>query len=243
LLDLVTRMIAPRLPVGARGDAYWSARMGNLDPSRETKRTGQERAPEVGVAQSETPYETRTPNGLRYVAQVRHSLLLCESEGELLVLHRERADATRLLDALTDEMRGGSLARQNLLFPDRMQLPEARARLLDRHGAILRALGFEWSQLGEGSYVVRAAPARLAHVRSTALIEAALDALCDPGSDGATRAIAMLARAGATSTGEPLSDEEARALVGAIWPSRREHQGCIVARIPLPTSQPERVDD
>jgi DNA mismatch repair protein MutL len=244
LLDLVTRMISPHLPTAAQGDAYWSARMGDIGPMRsvEPERPGAPPAAELGVAQSESPYEARMANGLRYVAQVRHCLLLCESEDELIVLDRERADVTRTLDALRDEMHRGSLARQNLLFPDRWQMSSSRAQLLDAHEELLRALGFEWSELGEGSYVVRAVPARLSHVRGTTLLEAALDALDASASEAGARALSALARAGATPNGELLSDEEARRVVGAIWPSRQEHQACIVARVALPSGPAERVD-
>ncbi|MBW2509894.1 MAG: DNA mismatch repair endonuclease MutL [Deltaproteobacteria bacterium] len=244
LLDLVTRMIAPHLPDSGRGDAYWSARMGELGPMRsmEPERPGAPPPAELGVAQSESPYEARMPNGLRYVAQLRQSLLLCEGEDELIVLDRQRADTTRILDALRDEMDRGALARQNLLFPDRLQMSNPRAELLDAHEALLKQLGFECSQLGEGSYVVRAVPARLGHLRGATLLDASLDALGGSGSDARARALAALARAGATPNGEMLSDEEARRIVGAIWPSRKEHQSCIVGRVALPSGPVEGVD-
>lgn len=218
--------------------------MGDIGPTRsmESERPGVPPATELGVAQSESPYEARMANGLRYVAQVRQSLLLCESEAELIVLDRERADVTRTLDALRDEMHRGALARQSLLFPDRLQISSSRTQLLDVHEELLRGLGFEWSELGEGSYVVRAVPARLGHVRATTLLEAALDALDGSASEAGARALTALAQAGATPNGEPLSDEEARRIVGAIWPSRQEHHACIVTRVALPSGPAERVD-
>ncbi len=243
LLDLVTRMIAPHLPSAPEGDAYWNARIGGIGPAQRAEGTRAEATQDATVAQTVSAYEARSPNGLRYVAQVRQSLLLCESDDALLVLHRERADATRRLDALRHAMRDGSLGRQTLLFPDRIQISHPHATSLVEHGALLEALGFEWSQLGEGTYVVRAVPALVANTRATTLFEAALQALDGATSDPLERSLQALADAGASPEGEPLSDTEARLIVAAIWPSREAHQPCIVARVPLPSSGAGRADD
>jgi len=245
MLDLVTRMIAPHLPSAPAGDTYWSARIGDIGPTQsdEGTRLGAGRHP--AVAQSESTYAVRPPNGLRYVAQIKQSLLVCETDDELLVLDRGRADAVRRLDALRDATRQGSLARQNLLFPDRLRVSAAREPTLSNHAGLLESLGFEWSQLGEGAYVVRAVPALVADARATILFEAALDAL--DTMDGATsdaldRTLGALARASATPNGEPLSDEDARRITAAVWPSRRDHQPCIVTRVELTTDSPDGTD-
>ena len=236
MLDVVTRMIAPHLPSAREGDSYWNARIGRAGPMGPTGGMS-ESEPTPAVAQAESAYEARPPNGLRYVAQVRQSLLLCEGEDALFVIDRGRADAAGRLDALTTAARDGKLARQNLLFPDRVQLSAARERTLAPHEALLQSLGFEWSQLGEGSFVVRAVPALVANARATTLFEAALDGLSTRDGDapdalGAT--LGALAKAGAGRNGAPLSDEDARRIVAAIWPSREAHRSCIVTRVPLP---------
>jgi DNA mismatch repair protein MutL len=237
LLDVVTRMVAPHLPSRPEGDSYWNARLGGIGPIRaEGAVPGSDQRPEV--AQTESAYEPRPPNGLRYVAQVRQSLLLCESEDELIVIDRGRADAARRLDSLTNAAREGKVTQQNLLFPDRVQLPAASERALAVHDALIRSLGFEWSQLGENTHVVRAVPALVANARATTVFEAALHALSTRGRDAPDaleETLRALADAGATPNGEPLSDEDARQIVAAIWPSRQAHRPCIVARVSLST--------
>jgi DNA mismatch repair protein MutL len=243
LLDLVTRMIAPHLPSAPAGDAYWSARIDGIGPAPDAEASSSAHARQVGVAQAQSAYESRPPNGLRYVAQVRQRLLVCESDDALIVIHRGRADAARRLDALRDAMRDGQLPRQTLLFPERIQISAAREAALDGHDALLQSLGFEWSQLGEGSYVVRALPALAGDARPTRVLEAALDALGETSAHPLERTLAALADLCATPDGEPLSDEEAQRIVASIWPSREDHRSCILTRVPLPTATADGTDD
>ena len=241
LLDLVTRMLGPHLPSGEAGDAYWNARIGSAGPTRaQGAEPASERRP--AVAQTESPYEPRSPNGLRYVAQVRHRLLVCESEEELLIIDRERADAMGRLDALTGAAGKGTLARQNLLFPDRLQLGASQERALEVHGGLLESLGFEWSQLGEGNYVIRAVPALVGDARAATLFAAVLDALDTHAPDARDATLGALARASASPNGEPISDEDTRRIVAAFVPSAPSHRSCIVTRIPLPAGPPGETD-
>jgi len=244
LVDLVTRMLAPHLPSGAAGDAYWNARIGGVGPSQ-AERGAPASDLRPAVAQTEVAYESLSANGLRYITQVRHRLVLCESEEELLIVDRERADAARRLDALTDAARDGKLARQNLLFPDRLELASSQARALSVHAELLESIGFEWSQLGEDNYVVRAVPALVSDARATALFEAALDALSahdGDAPDSQRSTLGALADASAKPNGQPLSEEDARRIVAAFCPSRPTHRSCIVTRIPLPTPPTNETD-
>jgi DNA mismatch repair protein MutL len=246
LVDLVTRMIAARLPAAPAGDAYWEARIGTPGPMRDGDATARRdllAESAAGVAQPRGKYETRNPNGLRFVAQVRERVLICETEDQILVLDRERADALVRYDALRDAATTGPLARQNLLFPDRLELAPRASGELERHGTLLHSLGFDWSELGEGSYVVRAIPALVADARATDLFEAALSALGRGGETLNDTALRALADRSATPNGEPLEDGAARRIVANVWPSRDAHRSCIVARVPLSSGSARGADD
>jgi DNA mismatch repair protein MutL len=226
LVDLVARMVAARLPAAPAGDAYWEARIGAAGP----------RLPSAGattVAQPGAQYETRNPNGLRFIAQVRERALICEGEDQIVVLDRERADALVRYDALREAATAGSLPRQNLLFPDRLEVAPSAQAALDRHEAVLRDLGFDWSALGEGSYVVRAIPALVADARATQLFEDALYGLEGGGEDRTNAALQALANRAATPNGEPLDDAAAERIVAGVWPGRDAHRSCVIARVAL----------
>ena len=237
LVDLVTRMLAARLPALPTGDAYWEARIGthaSAGPASKGAST---------VAQTAAPYEARNPNGLRFVAQVRDRVLICEGDDQILVLDRERADALVRYDALREAATTGSVRRHNLLFPDRFEIAPSAEAALERHETLLRDLGFDWSALGEGTYAVRAVPALLADARATELFEAALTSLEGHGEDRTDAMLRALANRAAKPNGDPLDDAAAERIVVGVWPRRDAHRSCVIGRVQVSLGNGERFDD
>jgi DNA mismatch repair protein MutL len=245
LVDLVTRMIAARLPATPAADGYWEARLGASGPARRPDGSAHDLlSPGAGgVSEPGGEYEARNPNGLRFVAQVRERALICEAQHHILVLDRQRADVSIRYDALKEAAESGALGRQNLLFPDRLELGPPVEAMLERHGALLRSLGFEWSALGQGSYVVRAVPALLADSNASQLFTRTLSTLGHDREDLMDVALRVLADCSATPNGEPLDDQAAQRIVARVWPKRDAHQSCIIARVPLPSANAETADD
>jgi DNA mismatch repair protein MutL len=246
LIDLVTRMIAARLPAKPDGDAYWEARIGAPGPMQSTHTTAAQGVVGTGaaaVAQQRGTYETRNPNGLRFVAQVRERILICEADDQLLILDRARADALVRYDALREAAGAGTLVRQNLLFPDRLELTPSTEAKLERHATLLHSLGFDWSALGEGSHVVRAIPALVADARATALFQDAISSLEGGADDQRDAALRALASRAAHPNGKPLDDTAAQHIVAGVRPNRDAHRACILARVPIASGSAESADD
>lgn len=237
VVDLLTRMIAARLPAVPAGDAYWEARMATSGPLRSEEASA---AVEVGssaetrVAQPIGEYASMNPNGLRLVVQVRDRVLICETRDEILLVDRERAEQLVRYDALREAADAGSVARQNLLFPDRLELTESAGAAITHHETVLRSLGFDWSELGKGSYVVRAVPALLADARATSLFEDAVTALQAGGKDSVSAAVRALADRAATPNGQPLDQASVERIVANVWPNREAHRSCVLGRVPIP---------
>ena len=244
LVDLVTRMIAARLPATSTPDGYWEARIGASGPMRDRDANAGDGpfGEASSIAEHRREYTPRSPNGLRFIAQVRERALICEAQHHILVLDRERADASIRYDALKEAAESGTLGHQNLLFPDRLELGPSVEAVLERHGALLRALGFEWSALGEGSYVVRAVPALVADSNASELFTRTLSSLEHNADDQMDVALRALADRSAIPNGEPLDDEAAQRIVARVWPKRDAHQSCIIARVPLPSAKAETAD-
>jgi DNA mismatch repair protein MutL len=246
LLDLVTRMVAARIPAAPAGDAYWEARIGAPGPMQGADTTSRiDPSPDraASVAQTRGKYDVRNPNGLRLVAHIRDRVLICEAEGHIVVLDRERADALVRYDALRETAGSGTLARQNLLFPDRLELEPSAEAELERHAALLRSLGFDWSALGEGSYVVRTVPALVADARATQLFQDALSGLQRGGPDRMDAALHALANRAARPNGEPLDDDAVQRIVARVWPAQDAHRACVIAQVPMPSGAAEIADD
>jgi DNA mismatch repair protein MutL len=238
LVDLVTRIISARLPKGPAGDEFWEARIGAAGPIRDDDTAVRKKLVSEGpasIAQPGGTYEVRNPNGLRFVAQIGQRVLICEAGDEILVLDRERAAELVCYDALREAAAHGPLPGQNLIFPDRLELAQPAQTGLARHGALLASLGFDWSELGEGCYVVRAIPSLVTGARAAPLFEDTLLALARERDDRMDAGLRAIAHRAATRNGEPLDDTAARRILAKVWPERDAHRSCIVARIPMPS--------
>jgi len=246
LMDLMTRMIAARLPALPTGDAYWEARIGAAGPRQDTRGMADTGPAAMGgtvVAQTGAPYETRNPNGLRFVGQVRERVLICEGDDQILVLDRERADALVRYDTLREAAATGALPPHHLLFPDRLEIAPSAEAALERHETLLRDLGFDWSALGEGTYAVRAIPALVADARATQLFEAAITSLEGGGQDRTDAILRALAGRAAKPNGDPLDDAAAQRIVAGVWPRRDAHRSCVIARVQVSLGSAERFND
>lgn len=234
-LDRITRMLGAKLPLTNVGDRYWEARLGGVGVEEAT-------APSElpTLAETEARYDRPSAPGLRLIAEVRDELLVCESEDALLVIDRARADATRLYEQLRTAAESGRVEHQNLLFPDRVQLSELQEKVLGTEAGALRAIGFDWSDLGSGTYVVRAVPAALAEVRGGGSFETALHAARDGGDQAQDSMLRSLAVAAAAKAGKILDRTASMRIASAVRPSDPSHQTCILASIPLaPADRPD----
>ncbi len=234
LVDLVSRMLASRLPSAPRAETYWDQRIGNQGPVGATRAARAEPSTVTTVSEPLGGYEASPSNGLRLVAHLRESVLLCEHDDRILVIDRERADFRGRLDALEAAAEAGPLPKKHLLFPDRVDVDAIDERSLERHDTLLQSLGFEWSPLGERVYAVRAAPAMVEDRRAAASFRAVLSALREDGPSARDAAMRLLARANAARNGEVLQEEEVRRIAASFRPERAEHLSAIIARVALP---------
>lgn len=235
-LDRITRMLGAKLPSTTKGDRYWEARLGGVGVEGTVVPSGP-----PTLAETETRYERPTEQGLRLIAEVRDELLVCEAADALLVLDRSRADAIRLYEELRRAADSGRVERQNLLFPDRVQLSELQETLLGTEARAMRSIGFDWSELGSGTYVVRAVPAALGDVRGGSSFETALQAADEGGDAVLDSMLRSLAGAAAAKAGKILDRTASQRIALAVRPSDPFHQSCVLASIPLPRAN--RLDD
>ena len=231
LLDLVTRMLASRLPasVPSAGDAYWNARIGSAGPELERRHAGVSR-----VAESQPAYPMAPPDAVRLVATVRESVMVCESVDELLVIDRACADSIRRSEALRVAFQSGNAPRQSLLFPDRLAVESRLRASLEAHSGLLRALGFEWSDLGEGVVVVREVPEALGDAPGNVTLEAALRELGEARPEPADRLCRALGEAAAVPAGEAIDAEKSAGISAAVRLSNPAYEPCILSRHSLP---------
>jgi DNA mismatch repair protein MutL len=156
---------------------------------------------------------------LTYLGQLDLTYLVCEGDGELVLIDQhaahERVAFGRLMDART------SPQQQKRLFPERLALDPGEAAAALANADALAALGFDLRRVDEASHDLHAAPADL----PPAEVEATLrELLAELGEAEASRALAerlelalaTIACHSVVRAGDALSVDEARALLGTM---------------------------
>ncbi|MSP62870.1 MAG: DNA mismatch repair endonuclease MutL [Myxococcales bacterium] len=132
---------------------------------RETGTAASDRLPLplAGEGRGEGPAEIVSRTGffssLRYLGQLHGTYLVCQAEGELVLIDQHAAHERVAFERLRTAHRARSIRTQRLLFPHTLDLDEAQSAAASEHGAVLAALGFDIEPFGGQSFAVKAVPA------------------------------------------------------------------------------------
>jgi len=170
---------------------------------------------------------------LRFLGQLDRTYLVCESEGELVLVDQHAAHERVAFERLRERQRSRSLARQQLLFPQTVGLDRQQAALARESQAVLDSVGFEIEPFGDApgggcAFAVKSVPAELRPGEDPiALLVELIDELAEQGGSRALeeRTDAVLATVACHSVvraGDELGAAEAGALLAALdaTPSR-----------------------
>ncbi|MCA9582912.1 MAG: DNA mismatch repair endonuclease MutL, partial [Myxococcales bacterium] len=156
----------------------------------------QSRAPQDGAVQDEVvPYgATPSPStsapplddrgffgSLRFLAQVRRMLLVCEGPDGLYLIDQHAADERLRYNRLRRAYADRAIPKQRLLFPERIHLSHAETAWIGEHVDTLDAVGFDCAPVGDDEVALRAIPALLARTSPQRLLREALLELCGEG--------------------------------------------------------------
>jgi DNA mismatch repair protein MutL len=178
---------------------------------------------EVGRAREQT-----TPSGAalagtaryRALAQVRHLFVVAEADSGLIVVDQHAADERIHYHRLRTQYAAREVRAQRLLLPERVELSEREAALLETHAEEIALTGVEVALIGPRSAVVRAVPALLRRAAPERLLRDLLDELSRSGErgfgDALDMALATMACHGAIRAGDPLSLQECQALLDSM---------------------------
>ncbi len=170
-------------------------------------------------------FESSFFGSLRYLGQLDRTYLLCEAEGELVMLDQHAAHERVELDKLLARYREGTMPVQKLLFPQTVALDAKQAAAAEAHGEQLAALGFELDDFGDGggtlSYALKAVPAGLRNSEPEAVLRDLLDELVRTGQgkaidDVMENLLATVACHSVVRAGDTLSAQEVQSLLVAM---------------------------
>ncbi len=157
---------------------------------------------------------------LRALAQSKRLYILAESERGLCVIDQHAADERIHYDRLRKQHAAGEVNQQRLLLPERVELSEREATLIESQAEAIARAGFDVSLLGSTTAVIQSVPALLRRAAPERLLRDLLDELGRSGErnfgDAIDMALATMACHGAIRAGDPLSLPECQALLEAL---------------------------
>jgi DNA mismatch repair protein MutL len=166
-------------------------------------------------------------SSLTFLGQLDLTYLLCEREGELVLVDQHAAHERVVFQKLIEKHRARSIPRQQLLFPQTIELDRKLAAAVEESIEALASVGFELEPFGDApggqaSFALKSAPSEL---RSGEDPVAILRQLCaELAEHGDSRAVderldalfATVACHSAVRAGDPLSPPEVVSLFASL---------------------------
>jgi len=147
-------------------------------------------------------------------------LLVCEGRDAIHFVDQHAADERIRFHQLRRSYQARSIRTQQLLFPERIELPADAVAFVEEHGEDLLRLGVDCRAVSETTAVVRAIPALVARIDPKELLFGLVSELMRSGErafgDTVDTAIATMACHGAIRAGDDLGPEECRALLSSL---------------------------
>ncbi|HEX9779210.1 MAG TPA: DNA mismatch repair protein MutL, partial [Geopsychrobacteraceae bacterium] len=157
-------------------------------------------------------------SGLQLLGQYHRSYLLCQDGDDLLLIDQHAAHERIGFEKLKRSYRDGRVERQQLLFPELLELDFRSADALLEHCAELEQLGFEVEPFGGKSFALKAVPPLLKNVRVGQLVVDVAMELDRIGKSGRLQEriddiLILMACHGVVRANQALTREESRALL------------------------------
>jgi len=157
---------------------------------------------------------------LRFVAQLRHTYLLCEGEEGLYLLDQHAAAERVTFTRLRHEYQSRAVPSQALLFPTVIDVTAQEAEIVEQRVKEIAEVGLDVRLRGPESVSIHAVPRLLQRASAERLLRDLLSEVSRGGgrafSAAVDLAIATMACHGSVRAGDPLSPSEAKALLTSL---------------------------
>lgn len=153
--------------------------------------------------------------------QFKGRFILTSVKSGLMLIDQHRAHVRVLFDRYRAQIQQKQGFSQGVLFPEILQLPASEAAVLQDIMDDLSAVGFDFSDLGGGSYAINGVPSGIDGLNPVDLVRSMLHTAMEKGNDVKEEIqdiLALtLARAAAIVYGQVLSNEEMVSLVDNLF--------------------------
>lgn len=137
-----------------------------------------ERARIPMVQESREPqWEVMKRAPIRLLGQIWGTYILCEEEGNLIVIDQHAAHERILFEKFKKEFDKGSVKPERLLIPLLMELTMEESLILASAEETFQAIGFEIEPMGESLYVIRSIPSLIDQKDSREVVREILEEL------------------------------------------------------------------
>jgi DNA mismatch repair protein MutL len=178
---------------------------------------------------------------LRYLGQLDLTYLVCEADGELVLVDQHAAHERVELARLEARHTACDAAVQKLLFPVTIEVTAAQLALVEHVGALLAQVGFEAEAFGKSTLAIKAVPAGIRHGDPAQLLHRLLDGWARDGAPSEDerlgRVLAEIACHSVVRAGDRLAASEAesllRSLDGVDLTGAAPHGRSLLLRLPL----------
>lgn len=99
------------------------------------------------------------PNRLEILGQIDNLYIFCSTPKGLVVIDQHAAHERLLYEKLKYHFSRSSMVKQNLLFPETVELSTFQSQLVEKHLEDIEKIGFSLRDFGGNSYVISAIPA------------------------------------------------------------------------------------
>jgi DNA mismatch repair protein MutL len=190
--------------------------------------------------EGETGYRSEPFFG-RVVGQIEDTFIVAHTADEVFFVDQHVAHERVLFERLRGELDRGTLASQELLFPQPLELAPARLRALERVQPQLQRLGFALEGFGGSALLLRGVPSLLRADDLPRLADELAQELDEDTGQGSSpvldRLLAFVACRAAIKAHQPLAPEQMAQvltdLAETATPYYCPHGRPIVSRIPL----------
>lgn len=157
---------------------------------------------------------------LQFLAQVRAMFLVCAGSDGLYILDQHAAAERVTFHRLRRAFSAGAIVTQQLLIPEVIELLPREMAVIEERASDVAGLGVELRAVGSNAVAVHGVPSLLLRARPERIVRdlvAELDrASARPFGNAADSVLATMACHGSVRAGDPLSREEAGALLRAL---------------------------
>lgn len=153
--------------------------------------------------------------------QYKGSYILTSVKSGLMIIDQQRAHIRILYDQYMAQIDKRQSISQRMLFPDMVHFSPAEVPVLEEIMEDLKALGFDLSSLGGGTYAINGIPSGIEGLNPetlvTNMVQTALEKGCKVKEEVQSLLALSLAKAAAIVSGQVLTNEEMNNLVDGLF--------------------------